>query len=151
MSAIAQLDTFIDKYTPVIAAQVRVILAKMRKLLPGAVEMVYDNYSALVIGFGPTERASEALFSIVVYPKWVSICFITGAVLPDPDNILQGDGNQVRHIRLTEPEALDLPAVQTLMREALDRAGDPIDTSQPGRLLVKSISAKQRSRRPQGA
>jgi hypothetical protein len=43
-----------------------VALAKMRARLPGAVELVYDNYNALAIGFGPTERTSEAVFSIEV-------------------------------------------------------------------------------------
>src|SRR5689334_5652676 len=120
LSAETQLNNFIDKYASEIASQVRVVHSKMRCLLPGAVEMVYDNYNALVIGFGPTERASEALFSIVVYPKWVSICFLTGVELPDPEKLLQGNGNLVRHIRLTGPDVLDMPAVRLLVRQALD-------------------------------
>ena len=150
IAAETQLDAFIDKYMPEIAAQVRAVHSKMRDLLPGAVEMVYDNYNALVIGFGPTDRASEALFSIVVYPKWVSICFLTGVELPDPESLLQGNGNLVRHIRLSGPDMLDNPAIRSLMQEALDRAGDPIDPALPGRLIIKSISAKQRPRLPSG-
>ena len=146
-----QLDNFIDKYTPEIAVQVRDVLASMRRLLPGAVEMVYDNYNALVIGFGPTEKPSEALFSIVAYPRYISICFLTGVGLPDPSGLLQGDGKQVRHIRLSGPETIDDPAVQSLMRLALDRAGDPINPSRDTMLVIKSISAKQRPRRPTAA
>ena len=41
--------------------------AKLRKLLPGAIEMVYDNYNALVIGFSPTERPSDAVLSLVIF------------------------------------------------------------------------------------
>jgi hypothetical protein len=59
MQARAQLAGFIAKFTPEVAAQARAILAKMRTRLPGAVELVYDNYNALAIGFGPNERASE--------------------------------------------------------------------------------------------
>ena len=44
----AQLERFLDAYTPEIAAFARVALEKMRKRLPNAVEMVYDNYTALV-------------------------------------------------------------------------------------------------------
>ena len=47
--------------------------------------------NALAIGFGPTERASEAIFSIAVFPRWVSLFFLQGAGLPDPDGILQGE------------------------------------------------------------
>ena len=73
----AQLDTFIDKYTPEVAALARACLAKMRARLPGATQLVYDNYNALAIGFGPSEKTSHAIFSVAVYPRWVNL-FLTG-------------------------------------------------------------------------
>jgi hypothetical protein len=69
MTAAKQLAAFLAAFTPPIARQARAILAAMRKRLPGATELVYDNYSALAIGFGPTDRASDAIFSIAVYPR----------------------------------------------------------------------------------
>jgi hypothetical protein len=143
-----QLARFLAKYTPPIAARARAALARLRKRLPGAIEMVYDNYNALVIGFGPTERASEAVFSIVVYPRWVTLCFLWGAGLPDTERILKGKGKQVRHIVLEEASALDRPGLQNLMTHALDRAAAPFDSAQRGRIVLKSVSKKQRPRRP---
>src|SRR5580704_14521591 len=96
--SVEQLARFIDKYTLEIASLARTILAKMRKRYPTAIELVYDNYNALAIGFGPTERPSEAIFSIALYPKWVSLFFLQGAVLPDPEKKLQGSGNVAKHI-----------------------------------------------------
>ena len=61
-----QLNSFLAKYDPEVSAFARRALAKMRKLVPGAIEMVYDNYNWLVIGFSPTERPSEAIFSLVL-------------------------------------------------------------------------------------
>ena len=55
----AQIAGFLGKFTPEIAALTKAARAKLRKRLPHAVEMVYDNYNFLVFGFGPTERASE--------------------------------------------------------------------------------------------
>ncbi len=52
----AQLESFLAKYDPEVATFARRALAKMRTLVPGAIEMVYDNYNWLVIGFSPTER-----------------------------------------------------------------------------------------------
>src|SRR4051812_44242525 len=86
----ASLDTFIAKYTPELGAVIRSCLARMRARLPGAIEFVYDNTYALVIGYGPTERPSEALFSIAAYPRHVSLCFLWGATLQDPDGLLAG-------------------------------------------------------------
>src|SRR3954468_10951393 len=87
-----RLAGFLSKYSPEIAGEAKKALAAMRRLLPGAIEMVYDNYNALVVGFGPTERPSEAIFSIVLYPEYVSLCFLQGAELQDPDGLLRGSG-----------------------------------------------------------
>jgi len=70
----------------------------MRKKFPRAEVMVYYNY-ALAIGFGPSERASDAVFSIVLYPRWVNLFFLQGAGLPDPHKLLKGSGKLVRSIR----------------------------------------------------
>ncbi len=71
----AQLRGFLAKYEPAAAARARAALAKMRKLTPGATEMVYDNYQSLVIGFVPSDRPSDAIVSIAVLPGHVSGCF----------------------------------------------------------------------------
>jgi hypothetical protein len=147
-SAETQLDRFLDAYTPEIAGFARVALSKMRERLPHAIEMVYDNYNALVCGFGPTERASEAIFSIVMFPKYVSLCFLQGAVLPDPKGLLQGEGNVVRHIRLEDEKTLDRADVKAMMATALKMAEVPIDKTMEYKLVIKSVSAKQRPRRP---
>ncbi len=144
----AQLASFLAKFTPDVARQARAALAEMRRRLPGALELVYDNYNALAIGFGPTEKVSHVLFSIAVFPRWVTLVFFRGKGLPDPKGLLKGDGSQVRHIRLDEPGTLASPAVRALMKEAVRRADPPLDPSQGHRLIIKSVSAKQRPRRP---
>ena len=148
----AQLAGFLAKFTPEVAALASQSLVAMRKRLPGAIELVYDNYNALAIGFAPTERASDAVFSIAVFPRRPVLCFLqTGAQLPDPDGLLEGNGKQVRHIGLESPGVLDTPAVRALMKEALERADVPFDRRAKRRIVIKSISAKQRPRRPRAA
>jgi hypothetical protein len=139
---------FLAKFEPHVAVSARTALARLRKLLPGATELVYDNYNALAIGFGPSDKASEAIFSIAVFPRWVSLFFLQGAKLPDPDGLLQGAGTKVRHIVLTEPSVLEQSSVKKLMAIAMSSANKPIDPRQRRRLIIKSISAKQRPRRP---
>ena len=143
-----QLAGFIAKYTPEIGALAHATLAKMRARLPGAIELVYDNYNALAIGFGSTERASDVIFSIALYPRWVSLFFFPGVDLPDPENLLKGNGKVTRHIVLKDAADLDKPAVKALMAHALKRAERPLNSKVPGRIIIKSISAKQRPRRP---
>jgi hypothetical protein len=143
-----QLASFLARFTPEVSSLAEEVLAKMRKRYPTALELVYDNYNALAIGFGPSERASEAIFSIALFPRWVSLFFLQGAGLPDPDKRLQGSGNVARHIRLPSASTLDEPPVQALMREAVAKADVALDPQGRHRLIIKSISAKQRPRRP---
>ncbi len=147
-SAEEQLAGFLAKFTPQIAALAETILAKMRARLPGAVQPVYDNYNALAIGFGPTDHLADVVFSIAVFPRWVSLFFFHGIGLNDPKKLLKGSGNQVRHIVLNHAAMLDDPAIVDLMDQALLNAKTPIDPHSAGRLVIKSVSPKQRPRRP---
>ena len=147
-NAEAELAGFIDKFTPEMAASIRAVREALRKRLPAANELVYDNYNALAIGFAPSERASEAIFSIALYPKWVSLFFLQAKELPDPGRILRGSGTVAKHVVLASPEMLDDPAVQELMRQAQDLAKVPFDPRGAHQLIIKSISANQRPRRP---
>jgi hypothetical protein len=147
-----QLDSFLAKYDPEVEAFARRTLAKMRRIVPGAVEMVYDNYNWLVIGFSPTERPSEAIFSIVLPAGRVTLCFLQGAGLPDPAKRLRGAGHVVRNLRLYDagkPDAkvLDDPEVRALMNLALNRAKVPMPGGARRKLVIRAISARQRPRR----
>jgi hypothetical protein len=143
-----QIDSFLAKFTPEIETLARGALGKMRKRLPNAIEFVYDNYNALVFGFGPNERPSDAIFSIVMYPRKVGSCFLQGAKLPDPHKRLKGSGNVVRNVTLGDLAILDDPQIVALMHEALRRAKVRMDPKQKRKLIIRSISAKQRPRRP---
>jgi hypothetical protein len=147
-SAEQQLASFIAKFTPEVASLTHSILVRMRERYPTAFELVYDNYNALAIGFSATERPSQAIFSVAVFPKWVSLFFLNGKDLPDPDKLLQGHGNVARHIRLPSPATLDELSVKKMMLEAAARAAVPFAPQGTPRIIIKSISAKQRPRRP---
>ena len=148
MTAKTQLDGFIAKYSPEVAKLGRAAVAHMRKFLPAATVTVYDNYNALAVGFGPSDRASETVFSIVLYPRWVSLFLLKGAGLPDPHKRLKGSGSVVRHVVLTELSLLDDPQILALMQQALDRSGASLQAGKRGAIVIKSISARQRPRRP---
>ena len=144
MSAERQLDEFLSRYTPAIRALAEEALAKLRARIPSSVRLVYDNYNALVVGFGPSERASGAVLSIAVYPKWVRLFFLAGAPLRDPKKLLEGSGSHVRSIVLHSAADLNEPAVRALINAALKAR--PIPAGE-GQLVIRSISKKQRPRR----
>ena len=144
-----QIASFLAKYTPQMAATASDARERMRKRIPGGVEFVYDNYNALVFGFGPTERPSDAVLSLAIFPEWVTLCFLKGASLADPKKMLKGSGNVVRNIRLSSPAHLEDPDVERLVAAAIVAAEPSFENDAAGpRTIVKSISAKQRPRRP---
>ena len=142
-----QLKGFIAKFEPKHQAVIRAARKILRKRIPTATELVYDNYNFFVIGYGPTERPSDAIISIAAAANGVGLCFIRGASLPDPAKILQGSGKQTRFVRLPSADVLNKPEVQALLELATDRARTPMPMQGKGKLIVRSISAKQRPRR----
>ena len=96
---------------------------------------------------GPTRRASDAILSLAAHARGVNLCFLQrGPELPDPTSILRGSGKVVRTVALDSPDDLDRP-VGALIEVALGLATTPMDASDNGDLVIKSVSAKQRPRR----
>ena len=145
-SAAKCLDALIDAYTPTVAAIARGVVARLRKQVPGAIELVGDRYTGLAIGFSPTERPADATLSIVLYPRWVNLFFLRGATLRDPRRLLEGTGTVVRHLTLHDPTLLDDRDVQALVAQA--RAQASVRFPRRRRIIIKSRSSKRRSRRP---
>jgi len=139
-STAAAIAGFIGKYAPAIGAQLKAARARLRKMFPRG--------CALVFGFAPGERASEAILSVAAYPRWVTLFFLEGVKLEDPRKLLQGGGSTVRSIRLENPKQLDDPAVRELIDQAIDRHREAFRAAGPLRTVIKSVSAKQRARRP---
>jgi hypothetical protein len=143
-----QLAGFLARFDPSIAKIARASRVALRKQFPTANELVYDNSQAPAIGFCTTERASNCMFSVAVFARSVGLSFYFGSTLPDPHKILEGSGNQNRFVRLESSAILAKPEVQELLRAAVKQAKVPLPETGKGRTIIKSISAKQRPRRP---
>lgn len=142
-----QLKGFIDKFEPKHQTLIRAVRKALRKRFPTANELAYDNYNFFVIGYGSTERPSDCIVSMAAGANGVGLCFIHGASLPDPHKILLGSGNQTRFIRLESVDVLARPEVEGLIAAAIARAKTPLPSHSRGRLIIRSVSAKQRPRR----
>ncbi len=140
-----QLGEFIAKYDAPIRKLVRAARAKLRQRIPSAIEIVYDNYNALAIGYGPNEQTSKAIISLAVYPRWVNLYFLHGASLKDPTGVLQGSGRQGRFIKLESAADLDLPEIASIIESAIDLSTVPF-SKKKGYTLIKSVSERQRPR-----
>jgi hypothetical protein len=143
-----QVAGFIAKFAEPMQERIRGCRAKMRQRFPEAVELVYDNYNFFVIGFGPTTKTSESIFSLAAYRGGINLFFLHhGPDLPDPTHVLRGSGKVVRSVVLDSPDDLDRPNVTALIDAELALAPTPMSAATGRQVIIKSVSAKQRPRR----
>ena len=142
-----QLAAFIAKFDSKNQALIRSVRRALRRRLPTANELVWDNYNFFVIGYSATERPSDSVVSIAAAANGVGLSFYRGATLPDPQGILEGAGVQNRFIRLDSARTLERPEVEALIAAAVAQNRAPFAKSGRGKLLIRSVSKKQKPRR----
>ncbi len=155
-----QLDTLIGRFHPAIRKLVREARAKLRRRLPTAIELVYDNYNALAIGFASSERMSDTIVSLAVYARGVNLYFMYvreparkpftyGAALGGSTPPAAAAAVQIvgRFVRLESAAALDRREIDELLAAAIEEGETPLPRSGRGHIVIKSVSPKQRLRR----
>ena len=142
-----QLAGFIKKFDSKNAALIRSMRKLLRKRLPTANELVYDNYNFFVIGYCSTERPSDCILSIAAGANGVGLSFYHGATLPDPHKLLLGSGSQNRFVRIESVATLTHPEVEELIAAAIKQAEEPLRGTGRGKMVIRSISKKQKPRR----
>lgn len=143
----AQLRAFIAKFSPADQRRIRAVRTAIRERLPTANELVWDNYNFLVIGYSPNDRPLDSVLSIAARADGIGLCFIYGRRLPDPERLLEGSGKQTRMLRLESADRLSDPRVAALIDAAVAQAKAQYPIHGRGRLIIRSVSAKQRPRR----
>src|SRR5438270_7559077 len=111
---------FLKPYGPAVT---RLVVAVRRVVLeesPGAVELIYDAYSAVSAGYSFTGRPSDCSIYVAAYPKGVNIGLRDGTAVPDPDRLLEGTGRRGRHVKIRDLADLARPGVRALIQAAVE-------------------------------
>jgi|SRR6185312_1599320 len=114
---------------------------------PDCNELIYDNYNALAIGFGPTEKAGDVFCSLAVYSRHVNFGFNRGSEIGDPAKILNGKGSLYRHITIKEKKDFPKAEIKRLLKEAYANSVARLKDERQivkGQTITKSVSAVQR-------
>src|SRR6266852_7113 len=138
-----------DREIQKLALQVRALV--LEEMAP-CYENIYDAYSAVAIGYGTSDRLRDGIFHIAVYSQHVNLGFNDGATLDDPKGILQGSGNQIRHIKIKTLEDIKRPEIRAYIRRGRKKAlaearklGEPEPPKPDGVVsTVKAIYPKKR-------
>ena len=73
-----------------------------------------------LLAFGRSMKMRDLLFAIIPHAGWVNLQLADGAVLPNPDGLIEGTGKRIRHIKVREAAAARSAAVRNAIRAELE-------------------------------
>lgn len=111
--------------------KLRSIVLALRKLIltidPDACEVVRLGDRAATYGIGP-KKMKEGYVYILPHKSWVNLGFFRGAILTDSNELLEGTGKNMRHIKIHNLEKVDHPKIKNLIKLALIERQKTLDT-----------------------
>jgi len=139
---------FLSAYEPRITELALTVRKLVLEETPEATELIYDAYSAVTVGYSFTGRPSDAFIHIAAYARWVNLGFNYGSHLEDPQKLLQGTGQWVRHIRIADTGEVKNPVLRRFVKSAIAQAERPDpgleESRKAGKSVVRAIYARKR-------
>ena len=114
MPKFANWDENLASHTPDVQAAARALEARIRAELPDVV-VQYDPGNGL-LAFGRSMNMRDLLFALIPHAGWVNLQLADGALLPNPDGLIEGTGKRIRHIKVRTGEAAADPRVLQAIR-----------------------------------
>jgi hypothetical protein len=91
----------------------RELIAVARKNMPDAHEFIYHD----AVGYSVNDSPFDRICYIAPQSKgYVNFGFFFGAGLPDPKQLLEGEGKRIRHVKIWNVEEARNPALAKLIR-----------------------------------
>ncbi len=107
------------------------------ELYPDSNELLYHTH-ALTAVFSISDKLSDAFCMLPIYTNHMNLGFNKGTLLKDPNELLTGTGNLIRHIDIKKSSDYRNPSVKKLLTEAISFALKDMD--KPTKSIGKTIS-----------
>lgn len=107
------------------------------ELHPDCNELIYHTH-ALTAVFSISDRLSDSFCMLPIYTNHLNLGFNKGTLLKDPNKLLTGTGNLIRHIDVKKTSDYRNPKVKALIKEAIDFAIKDMD--KPTKSIGQTIS-----------
>ena len=129
-------DELLAGVEPDLAAIARRLRAIIRAVDVNTVETVRLGDNAATYGVGP-KKMTDGYAYIMPMRGYINLGFYQGAVLADPERLLEGTGKGLRHVKIRSLAEANRPPVRALVAAALARrrsgATGPARASTPRR------------------
>ena len=110
-------DENLASHAPDVQAAARALETIIRAELPDVV-VQYDPGNGL-LAFGRSMRMRDLLFALIPHAGWVNLQLADGAILPDPEGLIEGTGKRIRHVKVRTAEAAAAPRIREIVRAQL--------------------------------
>lgn len=117
MPKYASWDENLAAHTPAVRDGARALEAIIREELPDVV-VQYDRGNGL-LAFGRSMQMRDLQFALIPHAGWVNLQLADGALLPNPDGLIEGTGKRIRHIKVRSADAARSPGVRGAVRAQL--------------------------------
>lgn len=107
------------------------------ELYPNSNELLYHTH-ALTAVFSISDKLSDAFCMLPIYTNHLNLGFNKGTLLKDPNNLLTGTGNLIRHVDVKITSDYRNSKVKALIKEAINLAVKDMD--KPTKSIGKAIS-----------
>ena len=87
---------------------------------PDAVEVVRLGDNASSIGVGPKKMSEAFCYIMPIKKGYVNLGFYYGALLDDPEGLLEGTGKKLRHIKVYDVAQAKKESVREMLVRALE-------------------------------
>lgn len=144
---IPELIQFFIPFDPKVQETALLLRAFVLDNFPETNELIYEKSNALAIGYSLSDKTRDMFCHVAVYTKHVNIGFDWGTALDDPEQLLKGTGNRIRHITVTDYSAFPAAYVKKMLEQAHEIAMENLgDNGQSiiGLSVVKSVSEKNK-------
>ncbi len=114
----------VDEYVRALPAEQAEIVSALRRLVRSAAPKAVET----VKWAQPVYEQGGPLIFIKAHKAHINFGFWRGAEMADPGGLLQGDGDRMRHIKLTSRRDIRPTAFKALVRQAVrlnTTKGDP--------------------------
>lgn len=107
---------FLSNYSETVLQQALALRKIVLANLPGVQEQI--DMPARMIAYCYGQKYMEMVCTIIPSKNGLKLGFYKGVDLPDPGNLLCGNGKQSRYIEIKSEEDIQHGALVTLLREA---------------------------------
>jgi hypothetical protein len=121
--AAADVTELLKPHSPAVREVFAALRSLMRDVAPDAVEQLDLPDRVLAFGFGPPGgvRLRGLAVALIPHTGHVNVQLADGALLADPQDIVEGTGKRIRHVKCRSVEDVARPSLRVLLEDQASR------------------------------